>query len=67
MVKDEKTLLVGAKPVAVFGLRNLEEIPWSRMVLILSTAMLKDEDKAAAHLKMELLGLLMMGLRWCAK
>ncbi|KAL8156678.1 hypothetical protein AgCh_001684 [Apium graveolens] len=28
-VKDEKTLLFGEKPIAVFGCRNPEDIPWA--------------------------------------
>ncbi|KAL6186382.1 hypothetical protein ACLB2K_042502 [Fragaria x ananassa] len=53
-VKDEKTLLFGAKPVAVFGLRNPEEIPWGSVgadIVVESTGVFTDKDKAAAHLK----------------
>ncbi|XP_015971381.1 glyceraldehyde-3-phosphate dehydrogenase, cytosolic-like [Arachis duranensis] len=53
-VKDEKTLLFGGKPVAVFGCRIPEEIPWSQAgaeYIIESTGVFTDKDKAAAHLK----------------
>ncbi|XP_019457407.1 PREDICTED: glyceraldehyde-3-phosphate dehydrogenase, cytosolic-like [Lupinus angustifolius] len=53
-VKDEKTLLFGDKPVAVFGMRNPEEIPWGSVgadYVVESTGVFTDKDKAAAHLK----------------
>ncbi|MED6223838.1 hypothetical protein PIB30_077989 [Stylosanthes scabra] len=53
-VKDEKTLLFSGKPVAVFGCRNPEEIPWGQVgaeYIIESTGVFTDKDKAAAHLK----------------
>ncbi|KAJ0105418.1 hypothetical protein Patl1_18243 [Pistacia atlantica] len=53
-VKDDKTLLFGEKPVAVFGVRNPEEIPWSQTgaeYIVESTGVFTDKDKAAAHLK----------------
>ncbi|KAL3813865.1 hypothetical protein ACJIZ3_015133 [Penstemon smallii] len=53
-VKDEKTLLLGERPVAVFGMRNPEEIPWGEAgaeYVVESTGVFTDKDKAAAHLK----------------
>ena len=53
-VKDSKTLLFGEKAVAVFGLRNPEEIPWAETgaeFIVESTGVFTDKDKAAAHLK----------------
>nr|Q42671.1 RecName: Full=Glyceraldehyde-3-phosphate dehydrogenase, cytosolic [Craterostigma plantagineum]CAA55116.1 glyceraldehyde 3-phosphate dehydrogenase (phosphorylating) [Craterostigma plantagineum] len=53
-VKDEKTLLFGDKPVAVFGLRNPEEIPWAETgaeYVVESTGVFTEKEKAAAHLK----------------
>ncbi len=53
-VKDDKTLLFGEKPVAVFGIRNPEEIPWGETgaeYIVESTGVFTDKDKAAAHLK----------------
>ncbi|KAG5035716.1 hypothetical protein JHK87_010626 [Glycine soja] len=53
-VKDEKTLLFGDKPVTVFGHRNPEEIPWGSTgadIIVESTGVFTDKDKAAAHLK----------------
>ncbi|KMZ64911.1 Glyceraldehyde-3-phosphate dehydrogenase (phosphorylating) [Zostera marina] len=53
-VKDTKTLLYGEKPVAVFGCRNPEEIPWGASgaeYVIESTGVFTDKEKAAAHLK----------------
>uniref|UniRef100_A0A0D9VHX1 glyceraldehyde-3-phosphate dehydrogenase (phosphorylating) n=1 Tax=Leersia perrieri TaxID=77586 RepID=A0A0D9VHX1_9ORYZ len=53
-VKDSKTLLFGAKEVAVFGCRNPEEIPWAEAgaeYVVESTGVFTDKDKAAAHLK----------------
>ncbi|KAJ8773521.1 hypothetical protein K2173_005767 [Erythroxylum novogranatense] len=53
-VKDEKTLLFGEKPVTVFGIRNPEEIPWGQAgadIVVESTGVFTDKDKAAAHLK----------------
>lgn len=53
-VKDPKTLLFGEKPVAVFGFRNPEEIPWGEVgaeYVVESTGVFTDKDKAAAHLK----------------
>ncbi|URE08259.1 hypothetical protein MUK42_24360 [Musa troglodytarum] len=53
-VKDAKTLLFGAKEVAVFGFRNPEEIPWGETgaeFVVESTGVFTDKDKAAAHLK----------------
>nr|UYI36889.1 glyceraldehyde 3-phosphate dehydrogenase [Allium sativum] len=53
-VKDSKTLLFGDKPVAVFGCKNPEEIPWGEAgadYVVESTGVFTDKDKAAAHLK----------------
>ncbi|XP_073018182.1 glyceraldehyde-3-phosphate dehydrogenase, cytosolic-like [Primulina huaijiensis] len=53
-VKDEKTLLFGGKPVAVYGIKNPEEIPWADSgaeYVVESTGVFTDKDKAAAHLK----------------
>ncbi|KAF7819462.1 glyceraldehyde-3-phosphate dehydrogenase, cytosolic [Senna tora] len=53
-VKDTKTLLFGEKPVAVFGVKNPEEIPWGEAgadYVVESTGVFTDKDKAAAHLK----------------
>ncbi|KAJ6888850.1 glyceraldehyde-3-phosphate dehydrogenase 2 [Populus alba x Populus x berolinensis] len=53
-VKDSKTLLFGEKSVAVFGVRNPEEIPWGETgadYIVESTGVFTDKDKAAAHLK----------------
>ncbi|CAL0323020.1 unnamed protein product [Lupinus luteus] len=53
-VKDDKTLLFGDKPVAVFGMRNPEEIPWGSVgadYVVESTGVFTDKDKAAAHIK----------------
>ncbi|KAG2399323.1 Glyceraldehyde-3-phosphate dehydrogenase [Vigna angularis] len=53
-VKDSNTLLFGEKPVAVFGHRNPEEIPWGSTgadIIVESTGVFTDKDKAAAHLK----------------
>lgn len=53
-VKDSKTLLFGDRPVAVFGCRNPEEIPWGEAgadFVVESTGVFTDKDKAAAHLK----------------
>ncbi|TKY73613.1 Glyceraldehyde-3-phosphate dehydrogenase, cytosolic [Spatholobus suberectus] len=53
-VKDSKTLLFGDKPVTVYGHRNPEEIPWAEtgaQIIVESTGVFTDKDKAAAHLK----------------
>ncbi|CAL5185701.1 unnamed protein product [Lathyrus oleraceus] len=53
-VKDNKTLLFGASPVAVFGCRNPEEIPWGEAgaeYVVESTGVFTDKTKASAHLK----------------
>ncbi|GAU44994.1 hypothetical protein TSUD_184950 [Trifolium subterraneum] len=53
-VKDSKTLLFGSKPVTVFAHRNPEEIPWASTgadIIVESTGVFTDKDKAAAHLK----------------
>ncbi|XP_058751261.1 glyceraldehyde-3-phosphate dehydrogenase 2, cytosolic-like [Vicia villosa] len=53
-VKDSKTLLFGASPVAVFGCRNPEEIPWGEAgaeYVVESTGVFTDKAKASAHLK----------------
>eukprot|EP00249_Psilotum_nudum_P015414 c25315_g1_i1 orf=402-1424(-) len=53
-VKDEKTLLFGEKPVAVYGLKDPSEIPWSESgteYVVESTGFFTDREKAAAHLK----------------
>jgi glyceraldehyde 3-phosphate dehydrogenase len=53
-VHDSKTLLFGEKPVAVFGMRNPDEIPWGEAgadFVVESTGVFTDKDKAAAHLK----------------
>ena len=53
-VKDSKTLLFGEKPVAVFGIRNPEEIPWGEAgadFVVESTGVFTDKEKAAAHIK----------------
>ncbi|XP_052195634.1 glyceraldehyde-3-phosphate dehydrogenase 2, cytosolic [Diospyros lotus] len=52
-VKDSKTLLFDDKSVAVFGMRNPEEIPWGETgadYVVESTGVFTDKDKAAAHL-----------------
>lgn len=53
-VKDTKTLLLGEKPVTVFGIRNPDEIPWAEAgaeYVVESTGVFTDKEKAAAHLK----------------
>ncbi|KAL3720348.1 hypothetical protein ACJRO7_005211 [Eucalyptus globulus] len=53
-VQDSNTLLFGEKPVAVFGFRNPEEIPWGETgaeFIVESTGVFTDKEKAAAHLK----------------
>nr|AGZ15367.1 glyceraldehyde-3-dehydrogenase C subunit [Phaseolus vulgaris] len=53
-VKDSKTLLFGEKAVTVFGHRNPDEIPWGETgadIVVESTGVFTDKDKAAAHLK----------------
>ncbi|KAK7858091.1 glyceraldehyde-3-phosphate dehydrogenase [Quercus suber] len=53
-VKDSKTLLFGEKAVTVFGVRNPEEIPWGEYgadIVVESTGVFTDKEKAAAHLK----------------
>ncbi|QCE14714.1 glyceraldehyde 3-phosphate dehydrogenase [Vigna unguiculata] len=53
-VKDSNTLLFGDKPVTVFGHRNPDEIPWGETgadIVVESTGVFTDKDKAAAHLK----------------
>ncbi|KAL4653200.1 hypothetical protein ACB092_01G286100 [Castanea dentata] len=53
-VKDSKTLLFGDMPVATFGIRNPEEIPWGEAgaeFVVESTGVFTDKEKAAAHLK----------------
>eukprot|EP00252_Welwitschia_mirabilis_P008603 TRINITY_DN2056_c0_g2_i1.p1 TRINITY_DN2056_c0_g2~~TRINITY_DN2056_c0_g2_i1.p1 ORF type:complete len:341 (+),score=51.72 TRINITY_DN2056_c0_g2_i1:431-1453(+) len=53
-VKDSKTLLFGEQPVAVFGCRNPEDIPWAEVgaeYVIESTGVFTDKEKAAAHFK----------------
>eukprot|EP00252_Welwitschia_mirabilis_P008601 TRINITY_DN2056_c0_g1_i1.p1 TRINITY_DN2056_c0_g1~~TRINITY_DN2056_c0_g1_i1.p1 ORF type:complete len:342 (-),score=64.22 TRINITY_DN2056_c0_g1_i1:282-1307(-) len=53
-VKDAKTLLFGTHPVAVFGYRNPEEIPWGKAgaeYIIESTGVFTEKEKAAAHFK----------------
>ncbi|KAI5409175.1 Glyceraldehyde-3-phosphate dehydrogenase [Lathyrus oleraceus] len=53
-VKDSNTLLFGQKPVTVFAHRNPEEIPWASTgadIIVESTGVFTDKDKAAAHLK----------------
>ncbi|XP_041010417.1 glyceraldehyde-3-phosphate dehydrogenase, cytosolic-like [Juglans microcarpa x Juglans regia] len=53
-VKDSSTLLFGEKPVAVFGIRNPEEIPWGKTgaeYIVESAGVFTDKEKAAAHLK----------------
>ncbi|KAJ3687288.1 hypothetical protein LUZ61_016452 [Rhynchospora tenuis] len=53
-VKASKTLLFGNKEVAIFGLRNPEEIPCGEAgveYVVESTGVFIDKDKAAAHLK----------------
>ncbi|XP_020088565.1 glyceraldehyde-3-phosphate dehydrogenase 3, cytosolic-like [Ananas comosus] len=53
-VKDDKTLLFGKKPVAVFGIKNPEEIPWAETgaeYIVESTGVFTEKEKAAAHLK----------------
>ncbi|KAJ3675449.1 hypothetical protein LUZ60_004491 [Juncus effusus] len=53
-VKDSNTLLFGEKPVAVFGIRNPEEIPWGEAgaeFVVESTGVFTDKEKAAAHIK----------------
>ncbi|CAK8533161.1 unnamed protein product [Lathyrus sativus] len=53
-VKDNKTLLFGASPVAVFGCKNPEEIPWGEAgaeYVVESTGVFTDKTKASAHLK----------------
>eukprot|EP00246_Nothoceros_aenigmaticus_P004575 TRINITY_DN1614_c0_g1_i2.p1 TRINITY_DN1614_c0_g1~~TRINITY_DN1614_c0_g1_i2.p1 ORF type:complete len:191 (+),score=34.62 TRINITY_DN1614_c0_g1_i2:148-720(+) len=53
-VKDEHTLHLGGKPVAVHQLRDPAEIPWKEAgaeYVIESTGVFTEKDKAAAHLK----------------
>lgn len=53
-VKDSKTLLFGEKAVAVFGMRNPEEIPWGQAgaeYVVESTGVFTDKEKAASHIK----------------
>nr|POE76040.1 cytosolic fe-s cluster assembly factor nbp35 [Quercus suber] len=53
-VKDSKTLLFGDRPVATFGIRNPEEIPWGEAgaeFVVESTGVFTDKEKATAHLK----------------
>lgn len=53
-VKDSNTLLLGEKPVTVFGFRNPGEIPWGEVgaeYVVESTGVFTDKEKAAAHLK----------------
>lgn len=53
-IKDANTLLFGQKPVAVFGCRNPEEIPWAETgaeFVVESTGVFTEKEKAAAHLK----------------
>ncbi|GAB2289413.1 Glyceraldehyde-3-phosphate dehydrogenase 2, cytosolic [Dionaea muscipula] len=53
-IKDSKTLLFGEKEVSVFGVRNPEEIPWGESgaeIIVESTGVFTDKDKAAFHLK----------------
>ncbi|KAI8022599.1 Glyceraldehyde-3-phosphate dehydrogenase GAPC2, cytosolic [Camellia lanceoleosa] len=53
-VKDSKTLLFGEKQVAVFGVRNPDEIPWGETgadFVVESTGVFTDKEKAAGHLK----------------
>ncbi|KAI4384260.1 hypothetical protein MLD38_002437 [Melastoma candidum] len=53
-VKDSKTLRFGTSEVTVFGIRNLDEIPWAETgaeFVVESTGVFTDKDKAAAHLK----------------
>lgn len=53
-IKDANTLLFGQKPVAVFGCRNPEEIPWAETgaeYVVESTGVFTEKEKAAAHLK----------------
>ncbi|XP_061366536.1 glyceraldehyde-3-phosphate dehydrogenase, cytosolic [Gastrolobium bilobum] len=53
-IKDSNTLLFGDKPVTIFAHRNPEEIPWAETgaeIIVESTGVFTDKEKAAAHLK----------------
>jgi len=52
--KDDKTLVVNGKEIAVYVVRNPEEIPWSEQgadYVVESSGVFTDGTKAAGHLK----------------
>jgi glyceraldehyde 3-phosphate dehydrogenase len=52
--QTENSLLLGGKPVAVYGLKDPSEIPWGKHgadYIVESTGVFTDKAKASAHLK----------------